>query len=108
MFETTTSLREEAIRRLLSHKAELAAKGVVHLDLFGSVARGDDTAHSDIDVCVELDYSALRRGFSAFADIENLRIHLGSILGRRVDLVTAPIHKARLKAEVDRDAVRAF
>ncbi len=49
--------RDQVIAILRSHEAELRAAGVEHLRLFGSVARGDQTAESDIDILVELDSS---------------------------------------------------
>jgi predicted nucleotidyltransferase len=46
------------IRRLVSLKPELSAEGVSHLALFGSRARGDYSAESDIDLLLEVDPSS--------------------------------------------------
>ena len=40
---------------LRNHAAELQAAGLTHLRLFGSVARGEATPHSDIDLLADYD-----------------------------------------------------
>ncbi len=49
--------RDAVIAKLNEHRAELQQLGVVSASLFGSVARGDETAASDIDIAVKLDPS---------------------------------------------------
>ncbi len=46
--------RDHVLAILRAHKPELRAAGVEHLRLFGSVARGDQTTESDVDVALEL------------------------------------------------------
>src|SRR5579875_1337680 len=41
--------RSRVIETLRGHSDELRAAGVVHLSVFGSVARGDQSARSDVD-----------------------------------------------------------
>ena len=57
--------------------------GVVHLDVFGSVARGEADPNSDIDLLYVISPQA-RLGFGIF-DLEN---ELSDIFGRKVDLVS--------------------
>ena len=57
--------------------------GVVHLDVFGSVARGEADPDSDIDLLYVISPQA-RLGFGIF-DLEN---ELSDIFGRKVDLVS--------------------
>ena len=57
--------------------------GVVHLDVFGSVARGEADPGSDIDLLYVISPQA-RLGFGIF-DLEN---ELSEIFGRKVDLVS--------------------
>lgn len=48
----------DVLRRLRRHQTAMAEKGVEHLYLFGSVARGDARPDSDIDLAFELNPSA--------------------------------------------------
>jgi len=92
--------REEAVRRLVEHQAELQAHGVKSLALFGSVARGDTDQSSDVDVMVELD-----RPISLFG-LSDLRHMIQTILAaENVDLITRDgIHPA-LKDIIFREAI---
>ncbi len=82
--------KHEAIDRLVEHREELQAQGIKSLALFGSVARGDDTQASDVDVLVELN-----RPMGLFG-LSDLRHRIGEILGvENVDLITRDgIHPA--------------
>jgi predicted nucleotidyltransferase len=50
--------RQTVIRRLKSNKARLQALGLKQLSVFGSTARGDRRARSDVDLAVVLDEDA--------------------------------------------------
>ena len=100
--------RNAIIATLRNRQAELRELGVVSLSLFGSVARGDDGAQSDIDVAVTLDPATTPRGFYYIGRLDELKEHLEAALGRAVDLVTEPARKQRFQQEIDRDRVRAF
>ena len=97
-------LRDQVIERLQAHQAELKARGFQHVGLFGSVARGDDTGESDVDLVVELDRQK-SIGLIAFAGTV---VRIEEVLGRKVDVVTTPIRKDYLRAAVERDRVRVF
>ena len=73
-----------------------AQRGATNLRVFGSVARGEDTEASDIDLLVDL-----APGTGLFGLI-GLQRELASLLGQDVDLVPA----SGLKADV-RDVVLA-
>lgn len=45
--------REQSLQIIRDHPHELAQLGVVHSAIFGSVARGDDRLHSDVDIMIE-------------------------------------------------------
>ena len=60
----------------------LTKAGVKRSSLFGSVARGEDTENSDIDILVELP-----EGRSLF-DLVKLERKLNKSLGRKVDVIT--------------------
>jgi len=60
----------------------IAAKhGARNVRLFGSVLRGDATEHSDVDFLVEMEPGR------SLLDLAGLRVELGALLGREVDVV---------------------
>lgn len=100
----TDGLAERVIAALRAHEAELRAAGIAGLSLFGSVARGDAEADSDVDLAARLDPDA-RVGLFALGALEG---RLSELVGRRVDLLPEPVEEARLQANIDRDRRRAF
>jgi predicted nucleotidyltransferase len=101
---TTIVLAEHVLTVLRAHEAELRRAGILRLSLFGSVARGDAEANSDIDLAAELDPEA---GIGLFA-LAALERRLAELLGRKVDLLPEPVEKPRLRANIERDRRRAF
>lgn len=91
--------RDEVVSRIRACRSDLVALGVKSLDLFGSVARGEAGAESDVDVLVEFESSP---GFDQFMDV---KFFLEDLLGRRVDLVTPPALKPRMRPVVERESV---
>jgi uncharacterized protein len=66
-----------------------ARYGARNLRVFGSVARGDDRAHSDIDLLVDMDPDR------SLLDIVGLGQDLEELLDRKVDVLTgASLHPA--------------
>ena len=101
---TTIDMAEHVIATLRAHEAELRRAGIRHLSLFGSVARGDATVDSDVDIAAEFDPAARMDLFRLTA----LERRITEILGRRVDLLPEPVEKPRLRANIDRDRRLAF
>ena len=66
-----------------SHVDELRELGARRIGLFGSCARGEARADSDVDVYVEFD-----DGKRTYDNFFALHERLENLLGRRVDLVT--------------------
>lgn len=94
--------REELIRLLRSHEAELRAAGIESLSLFGSVAR-NETVANDLDVAVRLEPSFSKPGLDYFSRLDDLEKRLSEILGCPVDVVEEPVRKQRFQLEIDRD-----
>ncbi len=61
--KTKPLTREETTRVLGAHEAELRARGVTRLAVFGSTARNEARPDSDVDLLVDIDW---RRKFSIF------------------------------------------
>jgi hypothetical protein len=100
--------RDAIIARLRRDEAELRRLGVESLSLFGSVARGENTERSDVDLAVTLDHGRMPAGFAYAARLEELREKLEAALGVRVDVVPEPIRKRRFQETIDKDRVLAF
>lgn len=73
--------------------------GIASLEVFGSVARGDDHRDSDVDLLYVLKPGA-RLGFRLF-DLED---ELANLLGRPVDLVARRSVNKYLREQVLADA----
>jgi len=100
--------KDEIIAKLLEHRAELEAAGAEHVALFGSVARGDHTNQSDIDVLVRLSEPVRQSGFGYFGALADLKNMIESFTGRAVDVLPEPIQKDRLRRNVERERIIAF
>jgi uncharacterized protein len=77
--------------------------GVTELYLYGSAARDEVGAESDIDLFVDVDYD--RFGFVGFMD---LREFMRTIFGRKVDLTTRNALHPDLKEDIVRSAIKVF
>lgn len=75
--------REAVLDRMRNFRETLREMGVSRIGLFGSLARGEGRADSDVDLLVEFDPS--RKNFEAFY---RLSCFLEELLGRDVELVT--------------------
>jgi predicted nucleotidyltransferase/DNA-binding XRE family transcriptional regulator len=82
--ERTPSLQDLRARR--AEILETAARhGARNIRVFGSVARGDADAASDVDILVDLVADA--HGFAYFGFLEDLRRALTAVIGYDVDVV---------------------
>lgn len=83
------ALAKPTLESLRSRRAEIlrvaADHGASNVHVFGSVARGDSDADSDVDVLV--DFVEHSGGFAYFGRLEDLRRALSDALGRDVDVV---------------------
>jgi len=68
--------------------------GASNVRIFGSVARGEDTANSDVDFLVDMD-----EGCSLY-DLAGLQQDLERLLGRRTDVLTVSGISQYLKSRI--------
>jgi len=87
--------KEKIIEVLKADREKVKSFGVKTLSLFGSVARGEADADSDVDVLVEFE------GPATYDRYINLKFHLEELLERKVDLVTAKSLKPRVKSAIE-------
>jgi predicted nucleotidyltransferase len=99
--------RDHVIAALKAHEQELRTAGVLSVSLFGSVARGDVSAH-DVDVAVRLAENFSAPGLNYFSRLSELEWRLSGILGCQVDVIEEPVRKKRFQTEIDRDRALAF
>jgi uncharacterized protein len=96
--------KEHVIFILRQHAPELKEAGLVHLRLFGSVARGDASPHSDVDLMADFDKSKR----VTLVTIGSLQSRLTDLLGVNVDLSSADWMKEPVRNQALREAVLAF
>ena len=96
--------KNRIIATLIENRAELERQGVLHAALFGSMARGDATAQSDIDIMIDVDPN-LR--LSVFEYV-GLKDYIGSLFPISVDVVNRDLLKTPIKPTVLSEAIHAF
>ena len=91
--------RDQVLELLRASKATLEERfGISGVALFGSFARDQAAAESDVDVLVRFDAPPDWRYFGAQEYLEDL-------LGRPVDLATDTEVRAEIRGYVQRDAI---
>ncbi|HLJ69553.1 MAG TPA: nucleotidyltransferase family protein [Chloroflexota bacterium] len=95
---TTQAVTLEELRARRDEILHLAAsRGASNVRVFGSVARGEAHANSDIDLLVEFEPGR------SLIDLTGLMLQLEDLLGRKVDIGTQ-VHSV-IRDRVERDAV---
>lgn len=95
--------REETVRLLKEHQAELKRLGVEHLYLFGSVARGNARRDSDVDLFFDHPEGSI--GLLQLIDVKEATTR---ILGRVADITTRRSLHPLLKARIEASALQVF
>ena len=88
----TVEIQEKILPVLQRH-------GIKRAGIFGSVARGEATPESDVDILIELDRQA------SLLDFIGIKLDLEDVLGRSVDLVEYAAIKPRLRDRILREEV---
>ncbi|WP_210029862.1 nucleotidyltransferase family protein [Methylobacterium sp. PvR107] len=93
-----------ALDILRANEAGLPRRGKLHAALFGSVARGDARADSDLDVTIEIDAPVVG---GVCGDV-GLCHFIDDLFPIRVDVANRAGLKDRVRKHAERDAVFAF
>jgi len=96
--------RAEILRTLSTHRDLMRRYGVRSLALFGSIARDNYRAESDVDLLVDYDDAAE----TTLLDVLRLQDELEALIGRKVQVVTDAALRPHARAEIARDIVNVF
>lgn len=91
--------RDEILRILREHRADVERFGVTSFAIFGSAARDQVREDSDVDILVEFQKPP------TFKIYMGLKFFLEDLLGRKVDLVSRGTLKPRVRPYVEREAI---
>jgi len=93
----------ETLSSILNHHQEdLHTRGVKNLAVFGSLARGEASDSSDIDLLVEF-----ARPVGLFEFIR-LKLFIENLTGKSVDLVTRDALRPGMRKEILKEIVQVF
>ena len=92
------------ITKLRDHAPELREAGLIHLRVFGSVARGDANANSDVDLLADFDKSKR----VTLVTMGNLESRLADLLGVKVELSSADWMREPVRKQALCEAVFVF
>ena len=95
--------QEEIAKRLTPHIDRLKAEGVSSLYLFGSVARGEANAESDIDFFID----QTDEHFSLL-DLVGVKHILEEALEARIDVTTRKSLNPALRKRIEGESIRIF
>ena len=98
----TLRAREQVLARKPLLRTIASARGVRSLSLFGSAARGEANAASDLDFLVELEEGR------SLIDLVGVKRDLEALFGRPVDVFTPKSLKPRVLAAARSDLVRVL
>ena len=93
-----TRTREAVLQQLEANRDKIKSFGVKRLGLFGSCARGEASAKSDLDFVVEFS----QKSFDAYMDLKDF---LEGLFGCPVDLVLSNTIKPRLRKPILSEAI---
>ncbi|GJE58954.1 nucleotidyltransferase family protein [Methylobacterium trifolii] len=96
--------RGTAIDILRANEGALRRLGVRHAALFGSVARGEGHAGSDLDVMIDIDVDTVRDVYDYVGVID----FISDLFPIPVDVSNRKMLKDHVRPEAERDAVHAF
>lgn len=100
--------RNNIIEILRLHRSELEGFGVKHLSLFGSTARLEASAASDIDIGVAFNEDVRPEDFSYFGVRQRLEDKLQDLLHTKIELSDEAMMRVPVKETYTQDRIYAF
>lgn len=99
--ENASMIKDDILKMLKKHRKDLTSFAVKSLYIFGSVARGEETPQSDIDMLVVFE------GCATFGRYMELKFFLEDLFQKKVDLITEEGLRPELAKSVKQDLIRA-
>lgn len=96
--------KDRILAILREHEPELKAAGLLHLRLFGSVARGENTMKSDIDLMADFDRSKPL----TLMTLSSLKCQLDHLLGVDTDITSPEWMYPEILTHANSEAVLVF
>jgi hypothetical protein len=96
--------KQDVLDRLRENELALRERGVTHAALFGSVARNEQNAKSDIDILVDLDPAIVATMF----DYAGVKDYIAGLFEDSVDVVDREALRPRFRPRAAADAIYAF
>jgi predicted nucleotidyltransferase len=96
--------RDAVISILRAHEAALRRRGVVGAALFGSTARGEATAGSDLDIMVDIDPAANVDLY----DYVGITQYIAELFSVPVDVADHAMLVELVRQTAEKDAIYAF
>jgi predicted nucleotidyltransferase len=96
--------RQAILDRLREHERVLRARGVAHVALFGSRARGDERPDSDIDIMVEIAPDFPMDVFQFVGVVHAIE----DLFPMPVDVSNRAAQKPHVRPAAEREALYAF
>lgn len=93
----------DAISRLQARQADLRQAGVTSLDVFGSTARDQARADSDVDLFFDCE-----KGRFGLFDLLEVKELATDILGTRTDIMTRGSLHPLIRRRAENEALRVF
>jgi len=96
--------RSAIVAELQAHASAIRAQGVTSLALFGSRARGEERADSDLDVLIDYDSD---RPFTLY-DLARVERLLARLTGLKVHVATSDAFRPHRLRRATKDAISVF